>query len=147
VIRVFVDSSVWIDHLRGIATPGAMELILLLDALDPDTGTREPNEIIVGDLVLLEVLRGIDDDGEYLATRRALTAFEQAEIGGTDIALAAVDHFRALRRHGITIRKAIDCLIAAWCIANGVPLLHSDRDFDPFARYCGLAIYPLARRS
>jgi len=29
-------------------------------------------------------------------------------------------------------------LIATYCIENGVTLLHSDRDFDPFARYLGL---------
>nr|WP_294507407.1 hypothetical protein [uncultured Rhodopila sp.] len=35
---VFVDSSVWIDHLRGTATPGTRTLRRLLDALDPDAG-------------------------------------------------------------------------------------------------------------
>ena len=44
----------------------------------------------------------------------------------------------ALRRLGATVRKAIDGLIAAWCIQHGVPLLHADRDFLPFARHRGL---------
>ena len=39
-----------------------------------------------------------------------------------------------------TVRKAIDCLIAAWCIEPGVPLLHADRDFLPFARHRGLLL-------
>lgn len=137
---VFVDSSVWIDHLRGTTTPGTRALRRLLDALDPDAGEDDPAEILVGDLVLLEVLRGVSDDREYDATRRALLAFPQVRIGGTATALAAVGHYRSLRRRGITVRKAADCLIAAWCIANRVPLLHADRGFAPFAEHCGLHV-------
>ena len=135
---VFVDSSVWIDHLRGTASPAVGALRRLLDALDPDTGEDDPAEVLVGDLVLLEVLRGIDDDRQQDATRTALLAFPQVELGGTGTALAAVEHHRALRRLGITVRKAVDCLIAAWCIAQAVPLLHNDRDFLPLAAHCGL---------
>ena len=50
----------------------------------------------------------------------------------------AAEHYVALRRLGATVRKAIDGLIAAWCIQHGVPLLHADRDFLPFARHRGL---------
>jgi predicted nucleic acid-binding protein len=138
---VFVDSSVWIDHLRGAVTPGTRTLRRLLDALDPDTGEDDPAEILVGDLVLLEVLRGVSDDRQHDATRSALLAFPQVQVGGTTTALAAVDHDRSLRRRGVTVRKAVDCLIAAWCIARRVPLLHADRDFAPFAEHCGLLIY------
>jgi predicted nucleic acid-binding protein len=138
---VFVDSSVWIDHLRGAVTPGTRALRRLLDALDPDTGEDDPAEILVGDLVLLEVLRGVSDDRQYDATRSALLAFPQVRIGGTATALAAVDHDRSLRRRGVTVRKPVDCLIAAWCIARRVPLLHADRDFAPFAEHCGLQVY------
>jgi predicted nucleic acid-binding protein len=138
VSRVLVDSSVWIDHLRGHATPATRALGGLLDALDPETETDLPTEILVGDIVLLEVLRGIDDDRQHDRTRDVLLAFDQVEIGSTHIALQAVAHFRGLRRRGITVRKAIDCLIAAWSIDYGVPLLHADRDFEPFVTHCGL---------
>ena len=138
---VFVDSSVWIDHLRGTATAGTRALRGLLDALDPDAGTGDPAEILVGDLVLLEVLRGVADDRQHDVTRAALLAFPQVRIGGTATALAAADHYRRLRRQGVTVRKAVDCLIAAWCIARDVPLLHADRDFTPFAEHCGLRVH------
>jgi hypothetical protein len=36
------------------------------------------------------------------------------------------------------VRKTIDCLIATWCIEHGVPLLFSDRDFQPFVEHLGL---------
>ncbi len=42
--------------------------------------------------------------------------------------------------YGITIRNTIDCLIATYCITNEVTLLHSDRDFSPFAEHLGLTI-------
>ena len=58
IVTVFFESSVWIDHLRGAVTPGTRALC---STLDPDTGEDDPAEILVGDLVLLEVLRGIAD--------------------------------------------------------------------------------------
>ena len=135
---VFVDSSVWIDHFRRSATPEVGLLRRLLLDLRPDAAVDVPTSILVGDVVLLEVLRGIPDDAQHRRTRSILLAFPQVEVGGTANALSATDHYRALRRQGVTVRKSIDCLIAAWCIAHHVPLLHNDRDFRPFARHRGL---------
>jgi predicted nucleic acid-binding protein len=67
-----------------------------------------------------------------------LLSFQVVTIGGVDLALAAADHYRALRRLGVTVRKTIDLLIGTYCIAKDCALLHSDRDFDPMARYLGL---------
>jgi predicted nucleic acid-binding protein len=142
VKAVFVDSSVWIAHFRGVVAPVTRALDALLAGLAEDTGRDEPARVVVGDLVLHEVLRGIPDDREHDEARRALLAFDAASVGGVEIALAAAGHYRALRRRGITVRKTVDCLIAAWCIANKVPLLHDDRDFLPFAEHCGLALHP-----
>lgn len=139
--RVFVDSSVWIAYLRGTETGPVQALARLLDALDADSADPDPRQIVVGDLVLLEVLRGVPDDREHATTRAKLLHFDQVEVGGTEIALAAADHYRALRARGITVRKAIDCLIAAWCIAHDVCLLHDDRDFAPFAEHRGLRLH------
>jgi predicted nucleic acid-binding protein len=145
VSRLFVDSSVWIDHLRGVDSRETRLLRRLLRRLDPlaaavDADDEEAVEIVVGDLVLLEVLRGIDDDRQRARVRGILLAFEPVRVGGAATALAAVEHHAALRRLGLTVRKAIDCLIAAWCIERGVPLLHADRDFLPFARHRGLVV-------
>jgi predicted nucleic acid-binding protein len=132
---VLVDSSVWIDSLRGTATSEAAMLRQYI--LDED---RSDTSILVGDLILLEVLRGITQEGAFRATRSRLLSFAQVELGGTGNAEAAVDHYRALRRLGMTIRKSVDCLIASWCIAHDVALLTSDRDFLPFARHRGLTL-------
>jgi predicted nucleic acid-binding protein len=137
MMRVFVDGSVWIDHLRGTDSRETRALREILRRLDPSVAHEgdEPSTILVGDLVLLEVLRGIDDDGQRQRVREALLAFDVVQVGGLATALAAAEHYAALRRMGQTVRKAIDCLIAAWCIAHAVPLRQSDRDFLPLARH------------
>ncbi len=139
--RVFVDSSVWIDHLRGRSTAQTMIFRRLLQALRDERVEEEPASLIMGDLILMEVLRGIADDRAHDRTRAVLLSFPQVCLGGTELALAAAEHFRALRGRGITVRKSVDCLIATWCIAHDVPLLHSDRDFEPFVAYAGLRAF------
>lgn len=139
--RVFVDSSAWVDHLRGVDSRETRLLRSLLRRLDPlaASGSAEPPvDVLVGDVVLLEVLRGIDDDRQRRRVRETLLAFELVRVGGTTTALQAVEHYVALRRLGQTVRKAIDCLIATWCIEHDVPLLHADRDFLPFVHHRGL---------
>jgi predicted nucleic acid-binding protein len=125
---IFVDSSVWIDYFRGIATAETDRLHALLG--------EEP--LIVGDVVLAEVLQGFDADRDF---RTALSLFETliiVDVGGAETAIAAARNFRRLRALGVTIRKTIDTLIATHCIRNDLALLYSDRDFDPFVAHLGL---------
>ncbi len=53
-------------------------------------------------------------------------------------AIQAARYFQHLRALGITVRKTIDTLIATRCILDRIPLLYSDRDFDPFVEHLGL---------
>jgi predicted nucleic acid-binding protein len=123
-----VDSSVWIDYFRGAATPEA-------DRLDALLGT-EP--VAIGDLILAEVLQGFTSERQFAQTLAMLRSLEPITIGGQDIAEQAARNFRTLRAKGVTVRKTIDTLIATRCIEDGLPLLYSDRDFDPFVEYLGL---------
>ena len=126
---ILVDSSVWIDYFRGIATPQVNKLDTLLD--------REP--LAIGDLVLTEVLQGFTADRDFERALLVLTPLVLIQIGGRDVALQAARNFRTLRIRGVTIRKTIDTLIATRCIESGLTLLCSDRDFDPFVTHLGLA--------
>jgi predicted nucleic acid-binding protein len=140
-MRVLIDSSVWIDHLRGVRTRETAILGTLLAWLDPELEPRHRPahaDLLVGDLVLCEVLRGIPDPREHAVVKEVLLSFEVVTIGGADLALEAADHYRALRRLGVTVRKTIDLLIGTYCIAKDCALLHSDRDFDPMTRHLGL---------
>jgi predicted nucleic acid-binding protein len=127
---ILVDSSVWIDYFNGDITPQTDKLDRLLG--------QEP--LAIGDLILVEVLQGFDTDCEFSAARKMLASLIVIEIGGIDIAMAAARNYRALRKRGVSVRKTIDTVIATRCIESGYDLLHSDRDFEPFAKYLGLRL-------
>ena len=125
---ILVDSSVWIDYFRGIATPQTDKLDALLD--------NQP--LAIGDLILVEVLQGFSTERGFQEVRGLLTSLTIVELGGVRLAIQAARNFRKLRRLGITVRKTIDTLIATRCIESGHQLLYSDRDFDPFVQHLGL---------
>ena len=60
------------------------------------------------------------------------------EVSGRALVLEAAQHYRSLRVAGITVRSAIDVLIASFCIDRGYALLHRDRDYDAFEQLRGL---------
>ena len=80
------------------------------------------------------------DERDFNKARKMLTSLTVVELGGLEIAIQAAKNFRELRRRGVTVRKAIDTVIATRCIESGYDLLHSDRDFDTFARHLGLRV-------
>ena len=125
---ILVDSSVWIDYFRSADTPQ----VALLDSLFGRT------RIAVGDLVAAEVLQGVRDDKEFKLVKKVFDTFTRLDLCGYDLALKASENYRVLRAKGITVRKTIDTLIATRCIEDGLTLLHSDRDFAPFAKHLGL---------
>lgn len=125
---ILVDSSVWIDYFRGTSTPQTEKLDLLLG--------NEP--IATGDLILTEVLQGFVSDRDFNQARKLMTSLVIVDLGGQDTVIQSAKNFRALRLLGITVRKTIDTVIATRCIESGLPLLYSDRDFDPFVEHLGL---------
>jgi predicted nucleic acid-binding protein len=131
---IVVDSSVWIDFLNGRNPPHVRQLRALL-------GT---DEIVVGDLMLCEVLQGLENERAALEVESLLRRFEIVAMAGEAIAIAAARNFRSLRQRGITIRRTIDLLIGTWCIKNRRPLLHNDRDFRPMALHLGLVELPVS---
>ena len=125
---ILVDSSVWIDYLRGNDTPPARKLDALLGTVP----------LAIGDLIFTEVLQGCASDREFNQVRRTLETLHQLVLGGEDVKVEAARNFRRLRSLGITVRKTIDTVIATRCIVSGHELLHSDRDFDAFEQHLGL---------
>ncbi len=127
---IVVDSSAWIGLLRGDRSPPVDRLREL----------EETQNVLVGDIVLLEILRGARSDQQALAIETRLRRFAVARMLSPVLARQGAAHYRNLRARGITIRKTPDLIIATYCIANRHRLLHQDRDFDPFAEHCGLLI-------
>jgi hypothetical protein len=128
---IVVDASVWIDFFNGRAT-------VETDALAGLLGERP---VIVGDLTMAELLSGFRQDADFRKARGLLERCEFREMVGKEIALRAAEHYRRLRKSGVTVRKTIDVLIGTFCILNTLPLLHSDRDFDALEQHLGLIVW------
>jgi hypothetical protein len=127
---IFVDSSVWIDYFNGRKTPQT-------DWLYASAGNVP---LVMGDLVLTEVLQGFQDDEDFRVARDLLLGLPFMEMGGRALALESANHYRNLRKKGVTVRKTIDVMIGTFCIHYGLTLLHDDRDFDPMDRFLGLKV-------
>jgi len=127
---IVVDSSVWIAHLRGEGTPEVRRL----RALD------EPDQILLGDLILLEVLQGARDERHAGRIERQLRQFEIASMLSPALAPRIARNYRFLRDRGVTPRKTIDMIIGTFCVEGGHRLLHADRDFDPMVAHLGLRV-------
>lgn len=125
---ILVDSSVWIDYFRGVASPQTDRLDRLLDE----------ELIAIGDLILAEVLQGFDRDRDFNTAQKFLITLTIIELGGKEIAVRAAKNYRKLRALGVTPRKTIDAIIATRCIESDLPLLYGDRNFDPFVERLGL---------
>ncbi|PPQ40171.1 type II toxin-antitoxin system VapC family toxin [Rhodopila globiformis] len=129
---IVVDSSAWIANLRGLATPVVRRLRETVDTAD--------DQILLGDIILLEVLQGARDDAHAARIQRALETYPIAPMLDADLAVQAARNYRRLRALGITIRKTADIIIGTFCIAGGHALLHDDRDFAAMEHHLGLSV-------
>lgn len=129
---IVVDTSVWIDVLRGGDSAPARRCVELIEGGEP---------VALTDVVLTEVLQGLRSDAEARAVERHLRAFPVLRLEGLDDFALAAGLYRTARASGVTIRKTLDCLIAAPCVRTGAPLLHADADFDLLASCTSLRIF------
>ena len=127
---VVVDSTVWIDYLRGVQNPET-------DWLDAELDRQR---LALTDIIMCEVLQGMSDDDSANEVEDLLLRLEVFEIGGVALAREAARNYRTLRKRGQTVRKTVDCLIATFCLREGHSLLHRDRDFDPFEKFLDLSV-------
>jgi predicted nucleic acid-binding protein len=129
---IVVDTSVWIDVLGGRRTRQARRCVELIEGGDP---------VALTDVVFAEILQGLSSDADAELVERHLRAFPVLRLEGLDDFALAAELSRTARNQGVTIRNTLDCLIAAPCIRTGVPLLHSDADFDRLASCTSLRIF------
>jgi predicted nucleic acid-binding protein len=127
---VIVDTTIWIDYFHGVEN---LETNWLNTELDRQ-------RLGLTDIILCEVLQGVRDEPTAELVERELTKLQVFETGGVALACDAAHNYRTLRRHGHTVRKTIDCLIATFCLRERHSLLHRDRDFDPFEMFLGLRV-------
>ena len=125
---ILVDTSAWVEFLRDTGSTVCDRVDTVLDG---DLATCHP--------IRMEVLAGGRDE-RHLAELRGLLA--RASVIPTQPIdyEAAAGLYRSCRRRGETVRKLIDCLIAATAIRTSTPVLHSDQDFDVLARHTPLQL-------
>jgi predicted nucleic acid-binding protein len=127
---IVVDSSVWIDFFHGVITPEVERLDGLLGV----------TPLAIGDLILVEVMQGFRTDQDVATARQLFRSLALLPMLGGSNAWKAAENYRQLRRKGITVRKTIDGIIATACIEANLPLLFSDRDFQPYVEHLGLEV-------
>jgi hypothetical protein len=125
-----VDTTVWIAFFQGTETLEMRELQRLIDTA---------GDVCVCGVILTEVLQGIREDKDHAAASAAFGAFLFLPMTQRTF-IRAADIYRTLRRRGITIRNAVDCMIASVAMEHDIPLLHNDRDFDCIAALGGLKV-------
>lgn len=132
---ILVDTSAWVEFLRDTDTPVCNRVDELLEG---QIATCHP--------IRMEVLAGGRDERHLNDLRGLLSR-------ATLLPTKEIDYeegsalYRTCRRGGETVRKLIDCLIAAVAIRESVPVLQADTDFDVIARHAPLHIdHPAPRR-
>jgi predicted nucleic acid-binding protein len=122
---ILIDTSVWIDYLRGKDTSAVTQLEQILDRDLPYGITS---------LIYQEILQGADSElslarfERYFGTQTLYLPRDPLATHGDAARL-----YGRCRRSGVTIRSTIDCLIAQIAIEQDLLLLHSDKDFDRIA--------------
>ena len=126
---ILVDTSAWIEFLRGTESAACHEVELLLGSA-----------MAVSDPIAMEVLAGARDDQHLQHLRGLLGRAEMLRVHSVDYASAAM-LYRQCRQQGETVRRLLDCLIAATAIRHDVPVLHCDEDFAVLARHTALTVH------
>lgn len=134
---LLVDTSAWVDHLRGTGSPAAQQLRTLLRERASEIATTEP--------VVMELLAGAPDDLALRQLETLATGMVQLPVNPHRDYHDAAALYRAARRGGRTVRKLIDCLIAAVALRHQATLVHKDAHFDAIAEVAPLRAYRLGR--
>ena len=125
---ILIDTSAWVEFLRDTGSPTCERVDALLE-----------QEVAICDPIRMEVLAGARNEQHLLQLRRLIA---RATLLSTD----PIDYdqgaalYRRCRRAGETVRKLIDCLIAAVAIRTDVAILHMDTDFDELERLTDLRV-------
>ena len=125
---ILVDTSAWIEFLRDTGSPVCQRVDDLL-----------ATEIATCDVVRMEVLAGARNEQHLQQLRRLLARASTLPTEPVDYDAAAA-LYRTCRQRGHTVRRLIDCLIAAVAIRGNVPVLHRDADFDILAQHTPLQV-------
>lgn len=127
---ILVDTSAWVDYLRGADTKAGAWLLAALGAPELGVAMCEP--------VAMELLAGPSAERVVADHERLINSLDSFDVDQVQDFRTAAAIYRDVRRSGYTPRSMVDCLIAAVAIRHGVQLAHKDADFEAIARVTGL---------
>ena len=110
---MIVDSNAWADFFNGVENPYVRRL---------DVALREEEDLAVVPIIITEVLQGFRTDTGFQRARRVLVALPVIHPT-VECHVRAARLFRSLRRKGVTVRGAVDCVIAQTCLLNARALV------------------------
>lgn len=131
---ILFDTSVWIDYLNKKQTA---QVTILEDLF----AIRA--RVYITPTIVQEVLQGISNQRRFEIISKVLMVQQMLVMNPIEAALDAANLYRSLRQQGVTIRKANDCLIAAYAIHFSIEICHNDVDFDQIAQHSSLKTTPL----
>ncbi len=126
-----VDSNTWADFFNGLETPHVHRL---------DSALAKEEDVAVIPIILTEVLQGFRTDTGFRSARDILVALPMLHPT-VDSHVEAARLFRSLRQRGVTVRGALDCIIAQTCLDFEAELLSPDSDFVHIARHTPLRLW------
>jgi predicted nucleic acid-binding protein len=116
---VIVDTTIWIDFLKGRENPGVARLEYLLN---------EEADIFTTGIIIQELLNGIKERKQRDEVKGDMDRFVLI-MPSLKTHVRAAEIFDGCRKKGITIRSIVDCLIASLAMEHDLPVLENDRDY------------------
>jgi predicted nucleic acid-binding protein len=128
-VNVLVDTSAWVEYLRGT---GSTHNVWIREAL------TEERPLGWTDPVLYELTAGARSSERARELRGLLLRGPMHPVAGLQDWEDAAHLYRAARSQGLTVRSGFDCLIAAVALRTGTSILAVDRDFEALAQVSDL---------
>ena len=130
---ILVDTSVWAPYFNGSREPHVERLELAL--------ARE-EDLVTMPLIVTETLQGFRTERGFNTARDLLLQLPSLTLN-MDGHVEAARLFRRMRAKGITVRGAVDCILAQTAMQHGAEILAHDGDFDGIARHRPLRLTSL----
>lgn len=127
---MIVDTTVWASYFNGEITPHVARL---------ERALAEQEDLAILPVILTEVLQGFRSEHGFITGRDLLLALPIL-VPSIQTHVEAARLFRRLRAKGVTVRGAIDCIIAQTCVERDIEILSPDADFRRIADHSPLRL-------
>ena len=118
---LLIDTSIWIEFFNNGTSPSAKFL---------ETALLGHHPVCINAVIEMEILQGIREDHAFRETKSYLESFQYFPTLSSQYFNLSVDIYRECRKKGVTVRRSLDCIIAANGMIDELTIVHCDRDFD-----------------